>query len=163
MHAKYKTIFIAAFCITLSFLAAAQTVIVVRHGEKRDATADTALSPAGEVRAEHLANMLAASNLRAIYTTQYKRTMLLVAPTAKRLSLTPVIVQAKEVDALLAKLRLHSKDEAVLAVGHSNTIPAILKGLGHTTVVTVTEEEFDNLFIVTMQPSGAPTVVRLKY
>ena len=50
-----------------------------------------------------------------------------------------------------------------LVVVHSNTVPAILKSLGHAPVVTVGEEDFDNLFIVTMQPSGAPTLVHLKY
>ena len=58
---------------------------------------------------------------------------------------------------------MHAKDEVVLVVGHSNTVPAILKSLGHAPVVTVGEEDFDNLFIVTTQPSGAPTVVHLKY
>ena len=51
----------------------------------------------------------------------------------------------------------------MLVVGHSNTLTAILKGLGHAENVTVMEEDFDNLFIVSMQAGGAPTVVRLKY
>lgn len=138
-------------------------MIVVRHGEKLDATADPVLSPKGEVRAVRLANMLAASNVRAIYTTQYKRSILLAAPTAKRLGLTPVAVSAKDLDALIAKIRTHAKDEVVLVVGHSNTVPAMLKGLGHPPAVTVGEEDYDNLFIVATLPSGAPTVVHLKY
>lgn len=107
--------------------------------------------------------MLAASAVRAIYTTQYKRSILLAAPTAKRLNLTPMTVPAKELGALIAKIRALAKDGVVLVVGHSNTVPAILKSLGHAPVVTIGEEDFDNLFIVTMQPSGAPTVVHLKY
>lgn len=139
------------------------SVIVVRHGEKRDNSPDPVLSTQGQARAKRLANMLAVSSVTAIYTTEYKRTTLLAAPTAKRLGLTPVVIAAKETDALLAKIRAHGKDDAVLVVGHSNTVPAILKGLGHLSPVTVTEVDFDNLFIVAMQPSGAPTVVHLKY
>ena len=107
--------------------------------------------------------MLAASGIRAIYTTEYQRTKLLAAPIAKRLGVVPVIIAAKETDALLTKVRRHAKDDVMLVVGHSNTLTAILKGLGHAENVTVTEEDFDNLFIVAMQAGGAPTVVRLKY
>ena len=163
MRASIFAVCVATVCSMLSHGATAQTVIVVRHGEKFDATADSVLSPAGEARAVRLANMLAASAVRAIYTTQYKRSILLAAPAAKRLNLTPMTVPAKELDALIAKIRAHAKDEVVLVVGHSNTVPAILNSLGHAPVVTIGEEDFDNLFIVTMQPSGAPTVVHLKY
>ena len=155
--------FALAFALP-SFSADAQlTVIVVRHGEKLDSTPDPVLSSEGEARAARLANMLAASKVNAIYTTQFKRTMLSAAPTAKRLGVTPVVVAAKEMDTLIAKIRAHAKDEVVLVVGHSNTVPEILKRLGHPTTLTVGEEDYDNLFIVAMQPSGAPTVVHLKY
>ena len=153
----------AALCTMAPHAASAQAVIVVRHGEKLDATTDTVLSPEGTARAERLANMLAASKVRAIYTTQFKRTQLLAAPTAKRLGLTPVTVPGKELDALIAKIHAHAKHEVVLVVGHSNTVPEILKGLGHAPTVTVREEDFDNLFIVTMQTSGPPMVLNLKY
>ena len=107
--------------------------------------------------------MMATVNIRAIYTTQYKRTMLQAAPTAKLLGLTPVTIPGKDTDTLIAKIRAHAKDEVVLVVGHSNTVPEILKGLGHAPAVTVREEDFDNLFIVTMRASGPPTVLNLKY
>jgi broad specificity phosphatase PhoE len=163
MRASILAICLATISIMTSVSASAQTVIVVRHGEKLDSSADPVLSPEGEVRAARLANMLAESRVRAIYTTQFKRTILLAAPTAKRLGITPVTMAARETAALIAKIRTHAKDEVVLVVGHSNTVPEILKGLGYTTPVTVTEEDYDNLFIVAMQPGGAPTVVRLKY
>jgi broad specificity phosphatase PhoE len=139
------------------------TVIVVRHGQKIDNTPDAGLSPQGEARAIRLATMLAAANVRAIYTTQYKRTMLMAAPTAKQSGITSVSIPASDTAALLARIGKHAKEEVVLVVGHSNTLPEILKGLGHTTAVTVAEEDFDDLFVVAMQPSGVPSVVRLKY
>jgi broad specificity phosphatase PhoE len=163
MRASILAICLATISIMTSVSASAQTVIVVRHGEKLDSSADPVLSPEGDVRAARLANMLAESRVRAIYTTQFKRTILLAAPTAKRLGITPATMAARETAALIAKIRTHAKDEVVLVVGHSNTVPEILKGLGHTAPVTVTEEDYDNLFIVAMQPGGAPTVVQLKY
>lgn len=162
IHTTILAICFATICALHSFYASAQTIIVVRHGEKLDSTPDTVLSPIGEARAIRLANMLAASKVSAIYTTQFKRTILLAAPTAKRLGVTPLTVDAKDMDALVAKIRAHNKDDFVLVVGHSNTVPEILKRLGHP-AVTVTEEDFDNLFVVTLHPIGAPNVVHLKY
>ena len=163
MRALLLAICFMGICSTQPSDALAQTVIVVRHGEKLDSSPDPVLSPLGEARAARLANMLAASNVSAIYTTQFKRTILLAAPTAKRLGVTPVTFEAKDMDALMAKIRARAKEDVVLVVGHSNTVPDILKRLGHPEVVTVIEEDFDNLFIVTLKPSGAPAVVHLKY
>lgn len=163
MRASIFVICVAVISLLQPVIATAQTVIVVRHGEKLDNTSDPVLSPEGDARAVRLANMLAASTVRAIYTTEYKRSIFLAAPTAKRLGLMPVVVPAKELGALITKIRMHAKDELVLVVGHSNTVPAILKGLGHAPTVTVGEEDYDNLFIVATLPSGAPTVVHLKY
>jgi hypothetical protein len=49
----------------------------------------------------------------------------------------------------------------VLVVGHSNTLPEILKGLGVIEPVTIAENEFDSLFVVT-RPSPQ-SFVRLRY
>ncbi|MEQ1515946.1 MAG: phosphoglycerate mutase family protein [Usitatibacteraceae bacterium] len=161
--AALSAILLAATCMLHSCQAAAQTVIVVRHGEKLDASPDPILSPQGDARAARLADMLAASRITTIYTTQYKRTVLLAAPTAKRMGVTPTVVDGKDTETLLAKIRAHAKDDVVLVVGHSNTVPAIIKGLGHSAPIVVREDEFDNLFIVAMKAKDVPTVVNLKY
>ena len=49
----------------------------------------------------------------------------------------------------------------VLIVGHSNTIPDVVKELGVTPPVTIGDDEFDNLFIVSTGTS--PSVLRLHY
>jgi broad specificity phosphatase PhoE len=163
MRASAFTFGLLFICAMQTATVSAQTVIVVRHGEKLDNLADPVLSPEGEARAARLANMLAASNVRGIYTTQYKRTMLQAAPTAKLFGVTPESVPGKETATLIAKIRARAKDEVVLVVGHSNTVPEILKGLGHVGEVTVKDDDYDNLFVVVMQPTGAPKVVHLKY
>jgi broad specificity phosphatase PhoE len=163
----HKAILVFLMVLTCTWptvdVSAQQSVIVIRHGEKRDATADPALSKSGQARAQRLAKLLAVSKVTAIYTTQYKRTMLHAAPTAKRLGITPVVIAASDADALLAAIRGHGVDDVVLVVGHSNTVPAILSGLGHSAAATIDDETFDDLFIVAMKAGGAPTVVHLKY
>ncbi len=160
--ALFATLLAAVCTLTLQPVSA-QTVIVVRHGEKLDVSADPLLSPAGAARAERLAIMLAASKVRAIYTTQYHRTILLAAPTAKRLGITAVVIPGKDMDTLIARIRSHAKEDVVLVVGHSNTVPEIIKGLGVSATIVVGEDDYDNLFVVAMQPGGAPSMVNLKY
>ena len=65
---------------------------------------------------------------------------------------------------LVASLRTTHRNDVVLVVAHSHTIPEILKLLGHAPVVTIGASEFDNLFaIVPRGRNTPPTVVRLRY
>ena len=41
----------------------------------------------------------------------------------------------------------------MLVVGHSNSVPDVITGLGVKTPVTIGDDEFDNLFLVT---TGTP-------
>jgi broad specificity phosphatase PhoE len=129
-------------------------VFVVRHAERADAGTtgasmmkdDPELSPAGRARAQALARLLRDTGIRTIYTTELKRSQHTAAPLAEALGAKTVTVAANDVDALLEKVRAETGD--VLIVGHSNTIPQILSGLGAPGTVTVAENEYDNLFIV---------------
>ncbi|MBI3716728.1 MAG: histidine phosphatase family protein [Betaproteobacteria bacterium] len=164
MRRKFAAWFLVVFAALLpAWSFGQQVVFVVRHVERLDNSADPGLSVTGEARAQKLAGLLSATALRAIYTTQYQRTLFTGAAVGKQFGLMPVAVPAKEMDALLAKIRSHGKDEAVLVVGHSNTVPAILKGLGYPVEIKIAEEEHDNLFIVVPQGSAPPVVTRIKY
>ena len=172
MRAVLGAICFAIFATCMPADAGAQQLVfVVRHAEKIDNSADAVLSAAGETRAQRLAEMLAAASIAIIYTTQYQRTVQTAAPLAKRLGIDTNIVPAKETETLLAKIRTHGKtfgnalgkSRAVLVVGHSNTVPAILKGLGHTADIVIADDEFDNLFAIIVQPAGPPMLMRLKY
>lgn len=138
-------------------------VYVVRHGEKLDNSKDPPLAPAGEARAVRLAQLLSASGVKAIYTTEYRRTMQLSAPTATALNVKAVVMPANDTPGLLKKIASHAPNEAVLVVGHSNTVPEILNGLGHFGEVKIAETEFDNLFVLVPRPQGPPVVAQLKY
>ncbi|MBL8524309.1 MAG: histidine phosphatase family protein [Betaproteobacteria bacterium] len=163
MRSAIRSLLLAASLLASGLVWAQPTVMLVRHGEKLDSSRDSVLSPAGEARALRLAQMLAASGIRAIYTTEYRRTILLAAPLAKQLVVTPVAVPGADQDALLKRIGSHKSNETVLVVGHSNTVPAILKALGHTEEVKIDESEFDNLFVLVPKEGKAPAVVRLKY
>ena len=120
--------------------------------------ADPDLSEAGRARAESLAIALKDAKITSIYATKYKRTQQTAAPLAKALGLTVSIAPADAADVVK---QLAGAKGNVLVVGHSNTVPDVIKGLGVTAPVMIGDDEFDNLFVVT---TGAPpSVVRLHY
>jgi hypothetical protein len=62
-----------------------------------------------------------------------------------------------------AELLAKNRGKVVLVVGHSNTVPAILRGLGVTDVADIPDTEYDNLFIVTVPETGPARAVRAKF
>jgi broad specificity phosphatase PhoE len=155
-----RAILLAASVALAASSAGAQTaVFVVRHAEKVSEE-DQRLTEAGKARAARLASMLRDSGIAAIFSTDTERTI----GTAKPLSdaLARKIQLYEDVPALVRTLRERHADETVLVVGHSNTLPALLKALGCAAPVTTTDGEYDNLFVV-LPNGGAATLVRLRY
>ena len=150
--------------VTCASAAAQSAAILVRHAERADAGtaaakmtgADPDLSAAGKMRAEALAKLLKDSKITAIYITEYKRTRQTAAPLATALGIEPTVIPSKDTAGLAQKIR--STAGNFLVVGHSNSIPEILKALGTSEPVRIDEQEFDNLFVVVRE-----TLVRLRY
>lgn len=147
---------------------AQQTIIFVRHAERADGgagvnamtatPADPPLSAAGEARAQKLATMLADAGIEAIFATEFKRAQDTGKPLAARLGLTVQAVAAKDPAALVAKLKgEHSKD-TVLIIGHSNTLPDLIKAFGGR-AITIREDEYDAMYVLT-PATGALTLIR---
>ena len=150
--------------LTLAGTASAQALVyLVRHGEKLDDSRDSVLSAAGMARSERLAQLLADARIDAIFTSEYQRTQQLAAPLAQRLGLKPQVLPARDMATLLEQLRGLGPTQRALIVGHSNTVPALLKALGHDELVTIAEHEFDNLFVLMPRPAQTPLVTRLHY
>jgi broad specificity phosphatase PhoE len=148
--------------------AAAQTVVfAVRHAERADAAspppnmaaADPDLSPAGHERAKSLAAMLKDAKIAAIFTSEFKRTVQTAEPLAKLLNAQIRQVPANNTAELVKRVRAVKGN--VLVVGHSNTVPELIKRLGVTEAVQIGEQDFDNLFVVIR--STPPRLVRMHY
>lgn len=139
------------------------TVILVRHAEKAGPSGDVPLSEAGIARGEELARVLADANVKAILVTQFVRTQQTAAAIAKATSLTPVVVQANAdyAKAVAAKIAEHA-GETLLVIGHTNTMPDLLRQLGIAEAPSIAETEFDNLFVVSLT-DGAAKLTRLRY
>jgi broad specificity phosphatase PhoE len=136
--------------------------LLVRHAEKEATGSDPALTPAGVERATLLARMVRDAKVSAVFATDKLRTQQTAAPAAEILKLKPVIVPSNDVPGLGKRILAHT-GEAVLVVGHSNTVPEIIEALGGRNDLTIDESEYDKLFVLTFRPGKSPVVVVLRY
>jgi broad specificity phosphatase PhoE len=161
--------------VTAGPVAAAERIVVVRHAERATGQGDDDLSAAGQARAQKLAKELAGERITHVFVSDRKRTQQTAAPTAAARQVTPVIMAIADqapgggdpaeaqVRATVAAVEALPANARVLVVGHSNTVPLFLAQLGATEKVTIRDDEFDNVFVVTPVKGGAPKVVRRKY
>lgn len=149
----------AALSLLTATSAMAQTVYIVRHAEKADASADPVLSAAGTARAGALAAALADAHPDVILVSPLQRTALTAAPAAEYHDISPVVVPfdggtAGQVEATVARVRALPSNAVVLIVGHSNTVPLIARGLGYAEAIDMPECEYDRLTILHLGAAG---------
>ncbi len=142
-------------------------VFLVRHAERADAGmaaakmagADPELSDVGKARANALAALLQDAKITAIFTTEYKRTRDTAQPLATATGIAAAAVDSKDAAGLIARVKASAGN--VLVVGHSNTVPDVIKALGVTEPVAIADDQFDNLFVVIR--GARPALLRLHY
>ena len=145
------------------------TIILARHGEKAPEPAnDPVLSPSGEARAMALVDAVRGAGISAIYSTGYARTQRTARPASEQLKVPVTTFDAAPSDPnygkiYAAELLAKQRGKVVLVVGHSNTIPLILRGLGITDAPAMPDSEYDNLYIVTVPEAGPARVVKAHY
>lgn len=159
----------AGTAATLRWTETSTTIILVRHAEKAaEPKDDPALTPAGEARAAALIEALRTAGITAIYSTPWKRTQLTARPIAEKLGVPVTTFDVKPGERsygemYAAELLAKHRGRVVLVVGHSNTVPGILRALGVADVPVIADAEYDNLFIATVPDSGSARVVRAKF
>lgn len=120
-------------------------VYLVRHADRNEGI--DSLNQLGQARAEELSSMLFKKNIKAIYCTKYNRTQETARPLANTLGIEPIIYKAMDYDALITLIQTQHKNETVLVVGHSNTIPGIINAFGYEPALADLEHhEYDKLF-----------------
>lgn len=140
------------------------TVILVRHAEKATTAGDDPqLSQEGAARAELLAKMFEHSGLTAIYSSQYVRTRKTAEPIAQKLGLQLKIVPAESTKKLVDTILARHSGGTLLVVGHSNTLPEIIAALGAGKIAEIPDDDYDNLYIVTLAGKGKGKTIRLRF
>ncbi len=153
---RSRLVGIAAFvALALGSLAAPSAhahkgIFIVRHAEKASSTdPDTPLAMQGEDRASALARVLRNAGVTHVFASEKQRTQQTVQPLVDQKGLNVVVVAADKTPELLAKLKAVPADAVVLVAGHSDTIPGILAGLGVKEKVTIRDDQYGRLFLVT--------------
>ena len=145
-------------------LPASASVFVVRHAEKADPSdPDTPLSSAGEARAQALAETLKGRGVKTVCATEFRRTRQTAQPTAQAASVEVSVIPNADRARLIELAKAVPMGMSMLIVGHSNTVPDIVRELSGEAVDGINESEFDNLFEVVFEADGRKRLVRSKY
>ena len=151
------------------------TVYLVRHAERAELPPrDPSLTEKGTARAQELARVLANANIKTIITSQFARTKLTAEPLAKQTNVPVTAIGlssnpsnprmiSEQSTAEVANKILERGGESVLVVGHSNSIPDVIKMLGGDISPVIDEKRFDDLFVVTVYAKGKAKVAHMKY
>jgi broad specificity phosphatase PhoE len=126
-------------------LAAAEpsAIYLVRHGEKL-AGQDPELSPRGQERARHVAAILRRAGITAIFSSKTVRTQQTAAPLAQHTGLSVQLYDPLAPRALVEQVR--KLTGAVVVVGHSNTLPELVRLFGGAPGGDIADDEFDRLY-----------------
>ena len=148
---------------------ATTTIIFVRHAEKVTTVADDPpLSDAGRQRVDELTRQLidadVVAGIDAIYSTPFKRTQETAKPLADELELPINIYDASDNEEVLERILKDHKGKIILVVGHSNTVPVLIANLGASkNVPEIHEDEYDNIYIISIPWFGKTKTIRLRY
>ena len=144
------------------------TVLVVRHAEKASDADDSPLTEAGVRRSQALVRVAEDAGVSAIYSSQFRRNRDTAKPLAERLG-----VPVKEVPVNLGNpgdygkalardiLEKHT-GEAVVVIGHANTVAATVEGLTGRAAPSG-DIQYSDLYVVTVTPSGETRLVKAQY
>jgi len=124
------------------------TLLIVRHAE-REGGAD-ALRSEGLARAEELVHVAEKVDVAAIYHSDTKRARDTARPMALALALTPIAYVAGDSAGLVETILREHRGQTVFVVGHSNTVPQIIRAAGGPSLPDIDEKEFDRLFTLTV-------------
>ena len=148
---------------------ATTTIIFVRHAEKAATPADDPrLSPAGERRVAELTRQLVdadvVAGVDAVYATQYQRTQMTAAGVADALDLPINTYDAADTETVLQTILKQHKGKIILVVGHSDTVPELIANLGASKKVPpIAEDEYDNIYIISIPWFGKTKTIRLRF
>ncbi|HEY0767169.1 MAG TPA: histidine phosphatase family protein [Steroidobacteraceae bacterium] len=156
--------------VAMTFYRSATTTVVllVRAVEKEPGTIeDPPLSPEGEQRGQHLAQMFGDANgsgrLDAIYVSDERRAQQTAAALAQRLHQVPVVFSAGDARAAAARVLREHPGGTVLVIGSGATLPQMIHELQGVDVIPAAQGESDILYMVSIPSFGRAHLVRIRF
>jgi len=158
-----KTALGAFACLLASSSVNAQeAVFVIRHAEQElTGTVDAGLLPEGRERATDWATILRPSGLDLVVTTEFQRSRATGAIIAEALEVPRVEFRQSASAGIAEFLRENYPEDVILVVGHTSTIPKMLRSFGYRNAFPISMSAYGWLFIVTPLENGPPAVTRL--
>ena len=119
-------------------------IYVVRHLNTPAGVPNAQLTEEGRANAVKLADWLRRDPPRTILVSDTDRARDTAAPTAQRYGAAVLTYDAGDTPALVAQVL--ASQGTVLVVGHSNTVPDIVAGLGGTKPAPLVHEDFGDIW-----------------
>ena len=132
------------------------TIYLVRHSEKdlsSKSSSNPKLTNCGKLRAKNLENFLRDTNIDAVYSTDYIRTVNTAIPTAVSKGLGITNYDSK--DLVLFSKKLISLKQDALVVGHSNTTGVLAGLLVGEKIGEFDLSEYDRIYQVVIYRNSA--------
>lgn len=136
-------------------------IYLVRHGEKAPgADPDPPLTDKGQARARNIAALLRHAGIGAVFSSNTTRTQQTARPMAQALGVAVQNYDAGKPEELVARLKT-LQGGAVLVVGHSNTLPMLVRLLGGAPGADIGDDEYDRVYQLSRGKDGSIVTVRL--
>lgn len=140
-------------------MAQPDMIYLVRHGEKATDGNDPSLTPQGRQRAQNIASILRRVGIQTIFSTPTARTLETAKPLSASLGLPVQQYDAGKPEALVARVK--TLQGPVLVVGHSNTLPELVRLFGGAPGADIGDNEYERLYQLVNGTDGKVTTVLL--
>ena len=150
---------LCALLTPLSAWAEPHFIYLTRHAEKAEGAKDPDLTAQGQARARSIAAILRRAGVRAIFSTHTKRTEQTAAPLATQLGLDVQLYDAAKPALLIEKIKAGAGP--TLVIGHSNTVPELVRLLGGVAGADIGDNEYERLYQIAIGDDGKVTTVLL--
>jgi len=158
---------IGGAAVTFYRSATTTVVLLVRPVEKEPGSIDDPpLSPEGEQRAQHLAQMFgdadSSGRLDAIYVSDDRRAQQTAAPLVERLHRAPLVFSARDARPAAARMLHEHAGGTVLVIGSGVTLPQMIRELTGVDIVAAAPGESAILYVVSVPSFGRAHLVRIR-
>jgi 2,3-bisphosphoglycerate-dependent phosphoglycerate mutase len=162
---KNGLVILLLFVSTIVWAQQTTTFILVRHAEKAsDGTSDPPLTEEGIARANNILSLFQQTEITAIYSTNYKRTTMTIAPLAEAKKVAVAIYDPKNLKEFSLKLLKDDPGGTTVISGHSNTTPTLANLLlGEEKFKQFDDDDYGNMLIITIDSNGMAKLLHLRY
>ena len=162
---KKLLLFLFLLVSILSYGQETTTFILVRHAEKvADGTKNPALTEAGIMRANKLLELFESADISAIYSTDFDRTQMTVAPLATAMDMNILSYGWNDPKGLLSELLSKHSGGTIVISGHSNTTPVLANLLlGKQRLEQFDDADHSNILVVTTSELGKGKLLHLRF